>query len=73
LNVYHFNEVEGIVMCLWCCWKDLDDSNLTEFTVAPPAQAILVKTKEASRFFKSQFFSTTGDICQMVLSYTNHE
>jgi hypothetical protein len=23
LNVYHSIQVEGIVMCLWCCWKDL--------------------------------------------------
>jgi len=24
-------QVEEIVMCLWCCWKDLDDSNLIRF------------------------------------------
>jgi hypothetical protein len=60
-------------MWLWCCWKDLDDSNLIEFTVGPTAQATLVTIKEPSRFFKSQFFSTTGDICQIVLSYTNHK
>jgi hypothetical protein len=23
LNVYHSIQVEGIVICLWCCWKDL--------------------------------------------------
>jgi hypothetical protein len=21
----------GIGMCLWCCWKDLDEQDLTEF------------------------------------------
>ncbi len=31
LNVYHSIQVEGIVMCLWCCWKDLDNSNWMEF------------------------------------------
>ncbi len=24
-------QVEGIVMCCWCCWKDLDDSDLIKF------------------------------------------
>jgi hypothetical protein len=24
-------QVEGILMCIWSCWKDLDDSDLMEF------------------------------------------
>ncbi len=32
LNVYHSIQVEGIVMCLWCCCKDLEDSNLMNWT-----------------------------------------
>jgi hypothetical protein len=31
LNFYHSIQVKGIVMCLCCCWKDLDDLNLVEF------------------------------------------
>jgi len=31
LNAYHSIEVEEIVMCLWCCWKDFRNSNLMEF------------------------------------------
>ncbi len=31
LECLPFNSSKGIVMCLYCCWKDLHDSNLMEF------------------------------------------
>jgi len=30
-NFYHSIQVKGIVMCFWCCWKELDDLNLIKF------------------------------------------
>jgi hypothetical protein len=26
-----FKKFGGIGMCLWCCWKDLDEQDLMEF------------------------------------------
>jgi len=31
LECLPYNSREGVVMCLWCCWKNLDDSYLMEF------------------------------------------
>jgi hypothetical protein len=31
LECLPFNSGKGVVMCLWCCWKDLDNSNLMKF------------------------------------------
>jgi hypothetical protein len=31
LNEIVAENFEGIGMCLWCCWKDLDEQDLMEF------------------------------------------
>jgi hypothetical protein len=31
MNDFFAENFGGIGMCLWCCWKDLDEQDLMEF------------------------------------------